>query len=336
MRDRRIERLVPIHMRSLLTCVILNVAILGTGASGAAEPVVERFLANPIIRPAMLPGRDGENINGPSLIRVPAWVKNPLGRYYLYFAHHNGEHIRLAYSDRLDGPWRIHAPGVLHLANAPGCRGHIASPDVIVDEERREIRMYFHGPARAANGQKSFVALSPDGLAFRAGDEVLGIFYFRVFRHDEWWYAIAKGGQLYRSKDGLTRFELGPNVFRGGESSTGSPGEAGPRHVAVLPEDGALWIYFSSIGDAPERIRRARLALQTDWREWKVAASEDVIHPEREWEGANLPIRVSKSGAARGRENALRDPAIFVDADDRRYLLYAVAGESGIAIAELK
>lgn len=31
----------------------------------------------------MLPGRDGENINGPSLIRVPAWVKNPLGRYYL-------------------------------------------------------------------------------------------------------------------------------------------------------------------------------------------------------------------------------------------------------------
>ena len=45
-------------------------------------------LAGPIIRPEMLPGADGENINGPSLIRVPSWVKNPLGRYYLYVAHH--------------------------------------------------------------------------------------------------------------------------------------------------------------------------------------------------------------------------------------------------------
>jgi hypothetical protein len=32
--------------------------------------------------------------------------------------------------------------------------------------------------------------------------------------------------------------------------------------------------------------------------------------------------------------NQLRDPAIFEE-DGRTYLLYAVAGESGIAIAEL-
>jgi hypothetical protein len=32
--------------------------------------------------------------------------------------------------------------------------------------------------------------------------------------------------------------------------------------------------------------------------------------------------------------NQLRDPAIYVE-DDRIYLLYAIAGESGIAIAEL-
>jgi len=32
--------------------------------------------------------------------------------------------------------------------------------------------------------------------------------------------------------------------------------------------------------------------------------------------------------------NQLRDPAIFEE-DDRVYLLYAVAGESGIAIAEI-
>jgi hypothetical protein len=37
----------------------------------------------------------------------------------------------------------------------------------------------------------------------------------------------------------------------------------------------------------------------------------------------------------RGRENAVRDPGIFVAADGRVYLPYSVAGESGIGLAEL-
>jgi hypothetical protein len=37
---------------------------------------------------------------------------------------------------------------------------------------------------------------------------------------------------------------------------------------------------------------------------------------------------------AYGHVNQLRDPAIFEE-DGRTYLLYAVAGESGIAIAEI-
>ena len=68
----------------------------------------------------------------------------------------------------------------------------------------------------------------------------------------------------------------------------------------------------------------------------KVTASEDVLRPERDWEGAKLPITASKAGAVKGRQHALRDPGIFVDTDGRRYLLYSVAGESGLAIAELK
>ena len=42
----------------------------------------------------MLPGQDGNNINGASLIKVPDWIENPLGKYYLYFSHHNGKYIR--------------------------------------------------------------------------------------------------------------------------------------------------------------------------------------------------------------------------------------------------
>ncbi len=73
----------------------------------AADLTVRRFAENPIITPVLSPGI-GINIQGPSLIRVPAWIPNPLGRYYLYFADHKGSYIRLAYADELAGPWTIH------------------------------------------------------------------------------------------------------------------------------------------------------------------------------------------------------------------------------------
>ena len=120
----------------------------------------QRFPQNPTVRREMLAGDAGDNINGPSLVRIPSWVTNRLGNYYLYFAHHSGTYIRLAYADKLEGPWSIYQPGTLKLAEAPGCTGHIASPDMHVDEARKQIRMYFHGPARGNGGQKSFVAIA--------------------------------------------------------------------------------------------------------------------------------------------------------------------------------
>jgi hypothetical protein len=240
-----------------------------------ARPVeVRRLQGNPIVRPEMLPGSDGANINGPSLIRAPSWLTNRLGTYYLYFAHHGGKYIRLAWADRLEGPWKVHEPGTLQLSEAPGCVGHIASPDVHVDHGRRELRMYFHGPAKRGGGQKSFVAVSKDGLHFRASDEPLGLFYFRAFQHDGWWYALAKGGVLYRSKDGVSNFKPGHNPFPGGELRKGDLNEAGPRHVALHRVGGLLWVYHSNIGDAPERILRSRIQLTRDWNDWKAAAPE--------------------------------------------------------------
>ena len=78
---------------------------------------VHRLLDRPIIEPQTDPSI-GENIQGPSLIRVPDWIEQPLGRYYLYFADHKGVYIRLAYVDDLAGPWRVYAPGTLQLADS--------------------------------------------------------------------------------------------------------------------------------------------------------------------------------------------------------------------------
>ena len=131
------------------------VASLASFGEGAAQqvPRVQRLEGNPIVTPAMLSGTSGEDINGPSIIRVPDWLPNPLGRYYLYFAHHKGHYIRLAYAESLTGPWTVHEPGTLRLQQTR-CDSiprsdmvaykHVASPDVHVDDAAHKIRMYFH------------------------------------------------------------------------------------------------------------------------------------------------------------------------------------------------
>jgi hypothetical protein len=60
----------------------------------------------------------------------------------------------------------------------------------------------------------------------------------------------------------------------------------------------------------------------------------EPLRPERSWEGADAPLIPSVRSTAYGNVNQLRDPAIFEE-DARVYLLYAVAGESGIGIAEV-
>jgi hypothetical protein len=56
---------------------------------------VERVGDTLIITPASHP-IIGTDIQGPSVIRAPAWLADPLGRYPCYFADHKGSFIRLA------------------------------------------------------------------------------------------------------------------------------------------------------------------------------------------------------------------------------------------------
>jgi len=301
---------------------------------------ITRLGAQPIIVPTLHASLGG-NINGPSLIRVPDWVKAPLGRYYLYFAHHQGRHIRLAYADYPEGPWTLHAPGALQLEDST-CRDHVASPDVHVDESSRSIRMYFHGVAFAdrdatdgheklfgeaswwIGNQRTKVATSSDGLHFTARPEPLGASYFRVFSYGGWIYSLAMPGVFYRSRDGLGGFETGPICF-------------GPafRHCAVIVRDHLLHVFHTEVGHAPERILHSTIDLRPDWRHWRATPAVTVLQPETTYEGSALPLRPSVRGAAFEPVRELRDPALFEE-DGRLFLLYAVAGERGIAIARVE
>lgn len=293
-----------------------------------------RLADGPIISPAT-PGYDtdvmGTNINGPSLIRVPDFVADPLGKYYLYFAHHQGRFIRLAYADDPAGPWRVHSEPTLHIDHTP-FNHHIASPDVHVDHEKRSLRMYYHGccpapPSPTGNRphaweQPSCLAFSDNGLTWTSDEEYLGESYFRVFTHNDWTYAIAKGGRLYRSRDGRTGFE-----------KRNTPLDLTGRHFAILIRDGFIYLIYSRWGDRPERLLCAPMRLSDDWQTWRLTDRYELLRPEKSWEGAEEPLAVSLSGSVHHPVNELRDPDIFVDSDGTTYLVYSYAGETGLAIA---
>lgn len=316
---------------------------------------VERLIDAPIIHPALHPSI-GENIQGPSLIRAPDWLEQPLGRYYLYFADHKGRYIRLAFADQLAGPWRIHVAGSLRLEDTPFpneppeaspallqeaearlrasgtsyqhsvaaelTTPHIASPDVHVDDENKRVVMYYHG-LQEAGRQVSRVAVSTDGIAFTSFEEILGRTYMRVFGYREHTYALAMPGQFYRSLTPLGGFEAGPLLFN-----------PNMRHSAVLLRGDTLHVFWTEVGQAPERILLSTIDLRGDWSQWQESPPTEVMRPEHSWEGADAPLEPSIRSVAYGMVNQLRDPAIYLEEEDI-YLLYAVAGESGIGIARV-
>ena len=298
----------------------------------------ERIGDGPIIHQGMGPSL-GDNINGPSLVVRPDWAPGP-GRYMLYFAHHMGRYIRLAFADVLTGPWHIHEPGVLPLAETPfaqtppdvpqpqwavdlgvdGLYPHLASPDVHVDDESQCFTMWVHGLADHGE-QETYRACSVNGLDWTIIGPAIHQTYIRAFRHGARWWAIGHGGQAMALTDDETilgAYLLGPNV----------------RHCGVWVAGDRLHIFYTRIGDAPERILHRSFVLGRDMEDWAPLSDEvEVLRPERAWEGAELPVRPSIIGAT-ALAHELRDPFIFED-NGAIYMIYAGGGEAALGLARL-
>ena len=314
------------------------------------------MLDRPIITPELDPSI-GRNIQGPSIIRMPDWTADALGRYYLYFADHKGSFIRLAYADAVTGPWRIHRPGALriedsHFLTRPpvmdqeetrrlaarfAARGvrlphdavleattpHIASPEVIVDHRRRVIRMYFHGLEAAAT-QVTRVAESADGIPFCRGRTIGRAVLPACLLLGRANLRTDHAGAVAPRRRRREPVRAGPRLFN-----------PNMRHSALLVRDAVLYVFWTQVGHAPERILLSTIDLAGDWHAWRESAPVEILRPERVWEGAAAAVQPSLRSTAYGTVNQLRDPAILED-EGRTYLLYAVAGESGVAAAELR
>jgi hypothetical protein len=135
-------------------------------------------------------------------------------------------------------------------------------------------------------------------------------------------------GVLGRAKDLLAQFEAGPNPFDSGSWA------GRVRHVATIVRGDMLYVFFSGIGDAPERILLSAIALTPDWNAWRASTPVEVLRPQAAYECADLPITPSKAGEAEGPEHALRDPGV-IEEKGRVIVFYSYCGEQGIAAADV-
>lgn len=313
--------------------------------------VAHRLVDNAIIH-AKLDPSIGDNIQGPSLIRVPSWIAEPLGEYYLYFADHKGEYIRLAYADDLKGPWHIHAPGSLHLRDScfptksiPKPDGfsvsqsqfptkllhsreyeastpHIASPDVLINHDSETIFMLYHGLESYAR-QRTRLATSQDGISFQAEEPILCSTYLKVVPFKDKHLGMVMPGIVFKLESLRGPYEGGTQIF---------PPEA--RHHALLVNQDRLFVFWTEVGEAPEHIKVTCITFSNDFSIKEINEMGSILKPETEWEGAFEPNEPSVRSVAYGRVNQLRDPCIYVE-EQRVYMLYAGGGENAIGIAEL-
>ncbi|QDU76806.1 Glycosyl hydrolases family 43 [Bremerella volcania] len=201
--------------------------------------------------------RKGPETGSPSVIRIPNWIApddraDPEAKYYLYFVADRRECVYMKWSRTIQGPWHEftlggtyngHARrGVFDLVTDPLRNGKtdVASVDVCVDSEARQIVMLFRGNSHVVDNQsgdrvkikEGLVATSKNGLNFnsfetsggqdghgpltfrsdREGRDVwIGPGRQRAFRHRGKWYSVSNGGVLASSPNERGPWTYDPN-----------------------------------------------------------------------------------------------------------------------------
>lgn len=301
-------------------------------------------------------------VNGPMPVRVRWWMSERLlsKTHILYVASHksarggvNNSLTLLATDKSAGGPWKPFLEAkVVFLGEIPCTTLH--SPSVFFDDDARTTYMFAHGHKceNVPGKQPTLTFSSTDSLTWRLiSHEPAKFLHTRLFyltpptaRHsDGFFYSVAKSqesssgsGVLCRSSSLTGPYVPGPILSQG------------MRHADVhLVKDRFLFILFSLIGDAPERIMLGTVDTysDTDWTSWIMRPGPVIIGGEDtavigEKSHGQAP---SRPGPSSWNDGGVRDPRLLISSpttpnsdEFSGYLFYSSNGESSISAALLE
>ncbi len=178
-------------------------------------------------------------------------------------------------------------------------------------------------PIKPPTVQETRHAESSTGLSFTTQNTIIGPSWFAVFQYGRHWYGIgSRDGYLYSSNTPTNSFDRKQRLMQNG------------RHFGVYLDGDQLEVYYSKSDDQPEQILRTNITLSANSSNWKLGETIKILAPEMEYEGSNIPLEVSQQRSYSERRQMVRDPSIFI-AHGSKYMYYALAGETGIGVAEL-
>lgn len=323
----------------------------------------------PLLNPRASMDRFG-SVNSPMPVKIRAWMSKSLQThsYVLYFSSHIDvpkvtENVSLLVAtEAITGPWMQSVGTQLKFSDIPCKSFH--SPSVAVDDRVEVLHMFVHGhKCKNVKGSQPTLAFSSrDALnwkfAAQLDDTLKNVFYLTppTAQHpDGFYYSVAKtqesrtgSGVLCRSLHLEGPFEVGPVVSQG------------MRHADVqLVKNRYLFIFFTLIGDEPERILLGTIDTfqgALNWMDWRLLPGPTIFEPTATSGGPDgLDVRIrtersdailpSRPGPSSGDDGGTRDPRFISSLSSGTksfgdilsgYLFFAAHGETIISVAFIR
>jgi len=290
------------------------------------------------------------NINGPFPLRTRSWM-HPVFREHsvlVYYSSHLSKglkgfiHVLGGNNEEIETYRHL---GITLDFSGPLCQSY-HSPSLVVDDTTETTYMYVHGHMCRSGTQPTVLFQSRDGVAWTATTNnhnwnsttkilLNDLFYMTApIWYKDAYYALAEtqensiGSAVLLKSSSLEGPFLKHKIVA-----------QGLRHVDVHLIDSTLCLFYTLIGDMPERIMLSTIDLEDN--DLSLLPGPTVLTPIHEHEHGNAPDVPSSSGASGcGPASELRDPHFLPDRDVSENVLsgllfYAVQGERAIAMARI-
>ncbi|GEL95178.1 hypothetical protein [Cellulomonas composti] len=158
---------------------LVGLVLVGLTGCGSAEPRLpspgDLTFVSVLTDPDELDYAPTGEFIFPSVLHAGAYLDDPLGEWYLYYApHEDPGGIALMVADDLGGPWTPAPGNPLISTDWPSLSAvsHVSSPDAVWDAVHEQVVLFFHGEndvtrwATSRDGR----TFEPGGVAVRASD----------------------------------------------------------------------------------------------------------------------------------------------------------------------